>query len=274
MAIAASGTQSIAKPTATTGTVPAPDLLLLFRADERPDGGAVRAAVQAAGNLAISHDAAAPSDGSDDEALWVEILADGMTFDLAGIAPGPAARGTPPAVGTQMRNRYEVPTDFAEAGAEALSLAPGPHLRGGQATIPVVRAQAALGAALVRQFSRVEAVAWVPARTLVGRGFFLSTVEAWLAGGPFPALGLTAFRHTMGGALQSEGLAFFTGQELHFEHGAFPDPVAATQLGMRLVNELVGQGPVATRTAFAGPDGAPVVLEPSRNGRFLRVGRG
>ena len=230
--------------------------------------------MEAAGNLSISHDAAAPSDDSAGEPLWLEILADGMTFDLGGIAPGPTARGPLSAIGAQMRNRYEVPPDFTEGSTEALSLAPGPHLRGGRSTIPVVRAQAALGAAFVRLLPRIEAVAWVPARTLLGRAFFLSAVEAWLAGGPFPALGLTAFRRTMGGALQSEGLAFFTGQELHFEHGAYLDPVSAAQLGLRLVNELVGSGPLTARTEVVGPDGAPVVLVPSRNGRFLRVGRG
>jgi hypothetical protein len=260
----------IAKSIATT---PTPELLLLFRAGERPGAGAVRHAVEAAGSLSISHDAAV-SDGADGEPLWLELLADGLTFDLVGIAPGPAARGTLPAVGAQMRNRYAVRPDFAEAAAEALSLAPGPHLRGGQSAMPLVRAQTALGAALVRQFPRVEAVAWVPARTLMGPAHFLAAIEAWLAGGPFPAPGLTAFRHIMGGALQSEGLAFFTGQELHFEHVAFPDPVAATQLGLRLVNELVKHGPLTTRTAFAGPGVAPVAIEPSRNRRFLRVGRG
>lgn len=249
-------------------------MLLLFRAGDRPAAAAVRRAVEAAGNLSISHDAAAPADAVGEEPLWGEILADGMTFDLGGIAPGPAARGPAIAAGAQMRNRYEVPPEFTEASTEALALAPGPHLRGGQSTIPVVRAQVALGAALVRQLGEVQAVAWTPARTLTGREHFLSTAEAWLAGGPFPALGLTAFRQTMGGALQSEGLAFFTGQELHFEHGAFPDPAAATRLGLRLVNELVRRGPLTAHTEFAGLDGAPVVLEPSRNGRFLRVGRG
>ena len=233
----------------------------------------MRRAIDATDDLSISHDAIASAEARGESPLWLEILADGMTFDLCGMVPGPAARGPTLAAGPHLRNRYEAPPDFTDTSAEALSLAPGPHLRGGQSTIPVVRAQAALGARLVRQFRGVEAVAWTPARTLVGRGVFLSTVEVWLAGGPFPALGLTAFRHTMGGALESEGLAFFTGQELHFEHGAFPDPVAATRLGVRLVNELVGRAPLSARTEFAGPDGAAVVIEPSRNGRFLRVGR-
>lgn len=242
-----------------------PDLLLLFRPGERPSAAALRRAIAAGDGLSITHDGAGPAG---DDPPWLELLTQGMTFDLSGLAPGPgyAAR--------DVRNRYEVPPAFAEALAEAIAIVPGPHIRGGGASIPVVRAQAALGAHFVRQLPGIAAVAWAPARTLVGRKLYLSTVEAWLAGGPFPALGLTAFRRTLGGALQSEGLAFFTGQELHFDDALFPDPAAATRLGLRLVNELVSRAPLAETTELVGPDGAAVVLEPSRNGRYLRVGRG
>lgn len=243
-----------------------PGLLLMFRAGARPDAVAVRRAIEAAGRVAISHSGAEP--GGPAGGQWLELLIDGMTFDLSGLAPGAGYAAT------DLRNRYEVPPDFGETLGEGLCLLPGPHLAGGRATVPVVRAQAALGAELVRRLPDALAVAWTPARALVGRDFYLSMVEAWLAGGPFPALGLCAFRQMLGGAIQSEGLAFFIGQELHFDNAEFPDSAAAVRLGLRLVNELVGGGRVADALSLTGPDGARVRLRPSGNGRFLRVERG
>jgi hypothetical protein len=240
----------------------------MFRAGARPDVAAVRRAVEAAEKVTISHGGDEQDDAVGERGLWLELLVDGMTFDLSGMAPGAGY------VAAELRNRYEVPTDFGETLGEGLCLLPGPHLAGGRATVPVVRAQAALGAELVRRLPGALAVSWTPARTLVGREFYLSMVDAWLAGGPFPALGLCAFRQMLGGAIQSEGLAFFTGQELHFDNAQFPDPAAAVRVGLRLVNELVGGGRIAEAVSLTGPDGARVTLRPSGNGRFLRVERG
>ncbi|WP_374405574.1 hypothetical protein [Pelagerythrobacter sp.] len=225
----------------------------------------IRRAIGAADSLTVTHGAGAAADG---EPAWLELLTHGMTFDLSGIAPGPGHAAP------DVRNRYQVPSGFSDAVAEALALAPGPHLAGGRTRMAVVRMQAALAAHFVRELPTVAAIAWVPARTAIGRDFYLSAIDAWQADGPFPALGLTAFRRTLGTAVQSEGLAFFTGQELHFDPSLFPDPAAATRLGVRLVNELVGRAPLVEPVELAGPDGEPIVLEPSRNGRYLRVGHG
>jgi len=240
----------------------------MFRAGTRPDVAAIRHAVGAMERAAISHDGGEQGDAAGRRSLWIELLIDGMTFDLSGMAPGAGHTVT------DLRNRYEVPPDFGETLGEGLSLAPGPHLAGGRTTVPVVRAQAALGAELVRLLPDAGAIAWTPARALVGREHYLSMVDAWLAGGPFPALGLCAFRQTLGGAIQSEGLAFFTGQELHFDNAQFPDPAAAVRLGLRLVNELVGSAPLIESSLLTDQEGARVVLKPSGNGRFLRVERG
>lgn len=240
----------------------------MFRAGERPDVAAIRRMTAAAEGWTISHDPGEGKGSGSAKRPWLELLIGGMTFDLGGIAPGPAFAAA------DLRNRFEVPGDFAETLAEALSLSPGPHLAGGRATIPVVRAQAALGAELIHRLPNVVAIAWTPARALLGREFFLSLADNWLAGGPFPALGLTAFRQMLGGAIQSEGLAFFTGQELHFDNALFPDPAAAVRLGLRLVNDLVGNPPLTEPTSLTGPDGSAIELKPSGNARFLRVERG
>lgn len=250
------------------GRTTSPGMLLMFRAGARPDVAAIRRAVELAEGLTISHDSGEGESSGRAEPPWLELLIGGMTFDLRGIAPGPAYTAA------DLRNRYDVPTDFAETIGEALSLSPGPHLAGGRATVPVVRVQTALVAELVRRLPSAVSVAWPPARALVGREFFLSMADNWVAGGPFPALGLTAFRQMLGGAIQSEGLAFFTGQELHFDNALFPDPAAAVRLGLRLVDELVGNGPLCEAGSLIGPDGSRIGLRPSGNGRFLRVERG
>ncbi|MEC9066742.1 MAG: hypothetical protein VX569_05625 [Pseudomonadota bacterium] len=229
---------------------------------------ALRRALAAAERVAITHESPAVRPGSAGETVWAELLIDGLTFDLDGLAPGPGFPIDRP------RHLFEAPPELVEKPGEALALGPGQHLAGGRATLPVVRAQLALGAELLRVFPGITALSWPPARCLMGRGFFLSLVDAWLAGGPFPALGLTAFRRALDGAVQSEGLAFFTGQELHFDPVAFPDPVEASRIGVRLVHEMVGLGRLTEPAGLAAPDGAALALRPSRNGRFVRVTRG
>ncbi|AKM06876.1 hypothetical protein AM2010_796 [Pelagerythrobacter marensis] len=243
-------------------------LLLLFRAGERPGVAALRRALSASGRVAISHESAPPRPAAGDGTVWAELLVDGMTFDLDGLAPGP---GFPAG---ELRHTFEVTEALIANPGEALSLSAGPHIAGARATMPVVRVQMALGAELVRAFPGVTAVVWSPARSVMGRAFFMSLADKWLKGGPFPALGITAFRRALDGAVQSDGLAFFTGQELHFDATAFPDPVEATRIGLRLINVLIDSHALERPIELAAPDGAILTLRPSRNGRFVRVGRG
>lgn len=188
-----------------------------------------------------------------------------MTFDLTGLAPAD------PALLPPLEHRFDCPADLLESRQVALRLAPGPHLVGGANSLPVVRTMAGLAATLARALPDMQALAWAPAASLIGPGFFASTVDAWLDGGPFPALGFTAFRPTLDEGLQSVGLAFFTGQELRIEPALAADRAAATRLGVRLVNLLVSAGPLAATEQVTAPDGASLRLEPSPNGRFVRV---
>lgn len=240
-------------------------LLLLFARGQRPDARALLAAVEAADRLAITHEIR-------DEALGVvsgvELLRDGMTYDLTGLAPG-AAAPLPPA-----RHRYGFDEATGDGALEALALRPGPHVSAGARSMPVVRTMAAVAGALQPHMGELRAIAWPPAGTLIGPGFFASSVAAWLAGGAFPALGLTAFADDIDGSLRSEGLAWFTGQELRIAQELAKDRVAAARLGVRLVNQLVLQGKVTANEAIVGPDGGRLALEPTRDGRIVRVRRG
>jgi hypothetical protein len=90
----------------------------------------------------------------------------------------------------------------------------------------------------------------------------------------FPALGLTALAEVGDGGLHSEGLAFFTGQELRIEPELAGDKAAAARLAVRLINELVERGRIDQPERIAGPQGEPLKLAPSENGRFVRVWSG
>lgn len=222
--------------------------------------------------IGISHDPFS-DDNPHDEALWpgqqhwLELLRDGLTFDLSGLAPGPAS------VFPVLAHRFDLPELPQPDTFEALTLRPGPHLAASGNSLPVTRILLALACDLVRHFDDMVAVCWSPAGSAIGRRFFESVATAWLDGGPFPALGLTAFAPTPDGALQSEGLAFWIGQELRIEPPLSADRVAATRLGIRLVNHLVLTGMLQADDHITAPDGTRLVLRPSRGRAMISVWR-
>lgn len=232
-------------------------LALLFAHRARPDAAAIHALAARSEGFAVTLEP--------EGANWLELLVHGLGFDLLGLAGGP------PAATPADRHRF----DFDEEPAgrlEALSLVAGPHLAGGEAMLPVVRSQLAL-ALILAELPGLQAVGWSPAQSWMGADYFKRSVAAWLEGGPFPALGLTAVTPTFDGALQSEGLAFFTGQELRIEPELAEDRVAATKLAVRLLDELVVQGALSGPIRMEAPGEAMLALEPSPNGVFIRVRR-
>lgn len=222
--------------------------------------------------IGISHDPS-PDTAAHAETLWpgqlhwLELLRDGLTFDLSGLTPGPASAFP------VLAHRFDLPALPAADDHEAMILRPGPHLAAGGNSLPLVRTMLAVACDLVRHFDDLVAVGWGPAGTAIGRRFFESVTSAWLDGGPFPALGLTAFVETADGALQSEGLAFWIGQELRIEPPLSADRVAATRLGIRLVNHLVLTGGLSADDRITAPDGTRLVLRASRGRAIISVWR-
>jgi hypothetical protein len=253
------------------------ELHLLFAKGRRPDRHEVKAFAGRLPAVSVSHDPvvgdASLADSSLQEAPWpgqlewVELLRDGLTFDLSGLAPAPASAF--PA----LAHRFDLPALPSPEDCEAMVLRPGPHLADGAASLPVMRELLALGCDIVRQFEDVLAVGWSPARAAIGRRFFESVTSAWLDGGPFPALGLTAFAEAADEALESVGLAFWIGQELRIEPPLSADRVAATRLGIRLVNHLVLAGGLTDDDRIIAPDGSRLVLRPSRSRALISVWR-
>jgi len=258
-------------------------LYLLFASGNRPDRDCVHRFAERHPAVSLSHDpsdqrflvgAGAVGDApaantvtETGETAWVELLRDGLTFDLCGLKPGPAC---PVPVVEHFFDMEDAPPMSA---CEGLRILPGPHLAGGERTVPVVRGMIALARDLAHHFDDLAAIVWTPARSAIGRRFFDSTVTAWLEGGAFPALGLTAFREDVDGGLQSVGLDHWIGQELRIEPPVSADRASATRLGVRLINQLVLVGGLEESERIIAPDGTRLILRPSRNGRFIRVWR-
>lgn len=243
---------------------------LVFAPGRRPTVADVRAAARLDGGYAISLDPTEddPAAGNDPEALrWVELLANGLTFDLEGLRPG-QPEPTPP-----LGHIYGLPADFSPGMLETLTLRPGPHLRAGGTMLPVVRGMAWLTARLA-QMPFVQAVAWHSARTWCSPRHFSESVIRWAEGGPFPGLGLTALAPTPEGGLQSEGLSLFTGQELRLDPRLVTDRAAGARLALRILHWLVENGRLEQMVTLAGPGGEPLVLDPSTSGRFVTASRG
>ncbi|MDY7097165.1 MAG: hypothetical protein SXU28_03410 [Pseudomonadota bacterium] len=262
-------------------------LYLIFAAGKRPTRAALKEFAAGHNSVCVSHDpyestplhlveAGTEFSSTDNpenqspqtqEDVWIELLRDGLTFDIAGLAPG----GLSPF--PEIEHRFDlsdIPTAFQ---FDAVHLRAGQHLKGGENTAPVVKGLIGLATELAHYFEDLAAVVWPPSKSAIGCRYFESVSTAWLDGGPFPALGLTAFKETIDGALQSIGLDFWIGQELRIEPPLSSDKVQATRLAARIVNQLIIVGGLEVSERIVAPDGMQLVMRPSRNQKFVRVWR-
>lgn len=198
---------------------------LLVDIDARPDAAGVQRLAES-GAFSISHANSA-------DAGWIELLSDGLTFDLAGLAPGPVIAA--PAIA----NWYGVKP--VPNGCAAITLAAGPHLAGAEHLLPVVRVAAALVASL-SALPGVRSVSWLPADCATRPDWFATAVEAWVRGGPFPALALSALERSEQGVLASRGLDFLIGQDFRLTGCSDLAPDDAARIAIRLTDWLVVHG--------------------------------
>ncbi|MFM9936471.1 MAG: hypothetical protein ACKVOL_09760 [Novosphingobium sp.] len=189
-----------------------------------------------------------------------ELLRDGLTFDVTGLAPAESL-AVPAAV-----HRVALPPDFDFSELEAAWFCVGPHLAGAEHLLPVLRC----AAAILRQLTLLDgitAVAWRPARLVMSPAWFAEAVGVWLAGGPFPAMALTALTRTEQG-LASDGLAFLIGQEFTLQTRDGAPSREDSRIAVRLTDWLVAHGRIETaREVILAGTGA-VWLEPDGPNRL------
>lgn len=169
------GGQAITLEVATGGRHAAPVLSLLFDAASRPDARAVRALAES-GEFSITFDASSGRGGAK-HGDWMELSLNGLTFDLRGLAPGE------PGMLLLHPRRFGLLPSLSHC--EAVTLAPTPHLAGGEGTSLVLRAQLLLGV-LLCALPGLAAVCWLPARSLTGTALFREATLGWLAGRVVP----------------------------------------------------------------------------------------
>lgn len=259
-------------------------LYLLFATGTRPDSAAIcdfadqqrlvslgydptAASPRLAASDGQSVDAEANSHDATGKLDWIELVFNGLSFDLLGLSTGD------PAAFPEIEHKFGLDDLPQNDQFEAVLLRPGPHLQGGARTIPVMKAMVTVARDLNQHFKSIEAVVWPHSKSAIGRAFFDSISTAWVEGGPFPALGLTAFEKTPDGAIQSRGLDFWLDQELRIEPPLSSDEVSATRLGVRLINHLIILGGIDTTERIVSPDGSRLLLTLSRNNKFIRVTR-
>ncbi|MEP2736539.1 MAG: hypothetical protein ABJP34_09580 [Erythrobacter sp.] len=255
-------------------------IYLLFTEGKRPDRRAILDFIEDLPSSSLTYDPVAGSPLSivkdsgngaaltrsrSTEGVWIELLRDGLTFDLEGFAPA-SALDLP-----RIEHRFDFDVARALGAYESLRLIPGEHLSGGEGTMPVVRCLVSLARDLAIAFPELVAVVWPPAKSIIGSQFFESTATAWLDGGAFPALGLTSFVELVEGGVQTLGLSYFIGQELRIPPPIGNQKTEATRLGIRLVNQLVLVGGIGTSERLTAPDGSRLVLSPTRGGKLIDV---
>lgn len=189
--------------------------------------------------FAISH-------RGDQSGGWLELLAQGLTFDCAGLAPGNSA-ALPPA-----SSIYGLDVGIADQRCGAVVVAPGPHLAAGANLLPLVRTIVGL-AARIAALPDTLAVSWHSAESWVEPGFFSRTVNDWLRGGVFPSLSLTSLTRADDGTITSQGLKFLIGQEIELMVPQGAPAADAARIAVRLIHDLVETGPLKESRQLSGP---------------------
>lgn len=238
------------------GEAIADDLLILFHRNPRPTLEQVRDACDGADIID-----AAPQPLADPSRGVVELRRSGLTFDLAGLAPGPAVP-IPDLGGAELDDA------IAQEGTRALSLRVGPHIAAGRRTLAILRAWFTLAQGVGQRLG-AEGVCWVPGGVVIGMEGLTRQIDSWEARGDVPVNLLASFRSTIDGALQSHGLHTFTGQELRIE-----PPLAQAEgnaLARLLFTHLFYAGKQTQSGQLTAPDGHPLRIEPSADGRYVRV---
>lgn len=248
----------------------APLAALLFKPGMRPQLDGIATVAQTSGfTLVESARQVTKREGhaSIEVLQSIELLRNGLTFDLAGLSPGQAARYP------IIPHRHDLPSHLDPGALEAITLLPGPHLAGGQRMLPGVRVAAALLTELARCPGLV-ALSWLPSGTCVSPRWFTQSVTDWLAGGLFPALPLVSLVRQPDGSIVSQGLQWITGRDFRLDCRAgtlAPTHGQDMKHAARVADWLVRQDPFNAACTPAISGAGPVRFSIDRDGSLAAV---
>ena len=241
---------------ASQGEGAAAPAVLLSAPVPRPE--AIRALARADAHVNVTHEQTLEGG----QIALMELLHSGLTFDLTGWDQTPAPV-----------DQHDQRFDFDGAPDQiygALNLSTGPHISGAAAMLPVVRVMTGLLCRLAR-LEGVKAVRWLPAQSIMSVDYFEKVIGTWLKGGVFPGLGLVSLQPDRAGNIRTQGMGYFGSQELVFPKETFANPRQIAEIAVRLIDELVGNPPLAGECTVMGPGGSLLLLSPSEQGEVLRV---
>lgn len=113
------------------------------------------------------------------------------------------------------------------------------------------------------------AVLWEPAQVVVGFAHFQSSVIRFSVGDALPVTCTVYFAACVENELITEGLSWFCGQEIEFDHTGLSQPEALNRL-LQIANQLIVNGPVTkpelTQDKVAGKF---ISITPSEHGTIL-----
>lgn len=198
-------------------------------------------------------------------ATGFELLRGGLTFDLLGMRPAQAIPIP------DIRSWLAMPSADRASLMGCLGMALGPHIRAGQADVTILRGLLELANGMLAGLPQCRGICWSASGTIVAPDAFAELVQGWNSGGTMPAQMIVSVKQALGGGIETSGLAYFTGQELRLEPPIATDEGHASLLALRLSAQLIHRGRMDAAEDFAGPDGRLLRLEPSPNGRFIRV---
>jgi hypothetical protein len=254
-------------------------LLFLFAKGQRPTRRDLLALIGNSGGSVVSHDPAELEEheqNGQSEAgeahHWLELLRDGLTFDLLGLAGGPALEVPP--IAQRLGNTFGLTPD----DVEAMGLFPGPHLAEGAASLPIVRTQLALAIDLIDGLPGLLAMLWTPAAVAIDPPAFDLFVREWLQGGAFPSFALVKLEVCKVGepqtrGLQTLGLSFFTGQEIEMAPSLSRNRMAGIRLALRVIDELIVLGKIESPVELGIDRRRVLRLTPSEDGTLVLVER-
>ncbi|WP_284125273.1 hypothetical protein [Parerythrobacter aestuarii] len=117
-------------------------------------------------------------------------------------------------------------------------------------------------------------VCWAASGTVISCDAFVQLVDRWFKDGVLPDYLFASLKSNSEGALETCGLAYFTGQELEIHPGLVGDRHQASLLALRIVSQLVHRGALTKAEHAIAPDGSVLQLVPTPDGKTVLVGAG
>lgn len=198
---------------------------------------------------------------------WAELVVSGITFKLNGLGDGQSCQSS--AADTLI----DIASTYLLDRSETLCLSLGDHVRSGGKSTAIIRVMIECARIIVSAFPNCIGVSWESARIVASPKFFLAQAQEWDNKGQFPIRFFVIIRPSIDEGIESRGLELFTGQELRIEPEivhAMPD---VNLLSERLAVTLALHGGLDAIQTYTAPDGTTLKLEPSVNGRYVRVWR-